>query len=145
MRRAGWQVGAGALKPNMQLESSHQPHLLSVLVLASYSGVAIMTPPAPALAALLLSGFALFACLGMLAVTLQREIDVEVGSGASAFLDVFTWHLAPGQVESLQEVEERLGDLEAEHDYLIEADSGLHKPSSHNQQVAFHTLKKKYH
>ena len=55
-----------------------------------------MTPPAPALAALLLSGFALFACLGMLAVTLQREIDVEVGSGASAFLDLFTWHLAPG-------------------------------------------------
>ena len=54
-------------------------------------------------------------------------------------------HLAPGQVESLQEVEERLGDLEAEHDYLIEADSGLHKPSSHNQQVAFHVLKKKYH
>ena len=72
----------------------HQPHILSVLVLASYSGVAIMTPPAPALAALLLSGFAFFACLGMLAVTLQREIDVEVGSGASAFLDVFTWHLA---------------------------------------------------
>ena len=52
-----------------------------------------MTPPAPALAALLLSGFALFACLGMLAVTIQREIDVEVGSGANAFLDVFTWHL----------------------------------------------------
>ena len=46
-----------------------------------------------------------------------------------------TWHLAPGQVESLQEVEERLGDLEAEHDYLIEADPRLHKPSSHNQQV----------
>ena len=44
-----------------------------------------MTPPAPALAALLLSGFALFACLGMLAVTIQREIDVEVGSGANAF------------------------------------------------------------
>ena len=133
MRRAGWQVGAGALKPNMQLQSSYQPHILSVLVLASYSGVAIMTPPTPALAALLLSGFALFACLGMLAVTLQREIDVEVGLGASAFLDVFTWHLAPGQVESLQEVEERLGDLEAEHDYLIEADPALHKPSSHNQ------------
>ena len=145
MRRAGWQVGAGALKPNMQLQSSHQPHILSVLVLASYGGVVIMTPPAPALAALLLSGFALFACLGMLAVTIQREIDVEVGSGASAFLDVFTWHLAPGQVESLQEVEERLGDLEAEHDYLIEADPALHKPSSHNQQVAFHALTKKYH
>ena len=32
-------------------------------------------------------------------------------------------------------MEERLGDLEAEHDYLIEADSGLHKLSSHNQQV----------
>ena len=48
-------------------------------------------------------------------------------------------------MESLQEVEERLGDLEAEHDYLIEADSGLHKLSSHNQQVAFHALKKKYH
>ena len=104
-----------------------------------------MTPPAPALAALLLSGFALFACLGMLAVTIQREIDVEVGSGANAFLDVFTWHLAPGQVESLQEVEERLGDLEAEHDYLIEADPALHKHSSHNQQVAFHALTKKYH
>ena len=137
-------MGAGALKPNMQLQSSHRPHILSVLVLASYGGVVIMTPPAPALAALLLSGFALFACLGMLAVTLQREIDVEVGSGANAFLDVFTWHLTPGQVESLQEVEERLGDLEAEHDYLIEADPALHKPSSHNQQVAFHTLKRKY-
>ena len=77
MRRAGWQVGAGALKPNMQLQSSHQPQLLSVLVLASYGGVVIMTPPAPALAALLLSGFALFACLGMLAVTMQREIYIE--------------------------------------------------------------------
>ena len=145
MRWAGWQVGAGALKPNMQLQSSHRPHILSVLVLASYGGVVIMTPPAPALAALLLSGFALFACLGMLAVTLQREIDLEVGLGASAFLDVFTWDLTPGQVESLQEVEERLGDLEAEHDYLIEADPALHKPSSHNQQVAFHALTKKYH
>jgi len=31
-------------------------------------------------------------------------------------------------------MEERLGDLEAEHDYLIEADPALHKPSSHNQQ-----------
>ena len=37
-----------------------------------------MTPPAPVLAALALSGFALLACLGMLALTLQREIDVEV-------------------------------------------------------------------
>ena len=39
-----------------------------------------MTPPAPVLAALALSGFALLACLGMLALTLQREIDVEVCS-----------------------------------------------------------------
>ena len=37
------------------------------------------------------------------------------------------------QLGSLQEVEERVGDLEAEHDYLIEAEASLHSSSSKQQ------------
>ena len=37
------------------------------------------------------------------------------------------------QLGSLQEVEERVGDLEAEHDYLIEAEASLHSTSSKEQ------------
>ena len=63
-------------------QHQHTPELLlpvsNLLVSASVACSFTMTPPAPVLAALALSGFALLACLAMLALTLQREIDVEV-------------------------------------------------------------------
>ena len=68
--------------------SRPRPHssLLSKLVVSASSHHPDMTPPAPVLVALALSGFALLSCLGMLAVTLQREIDVEVGAAR------FSWN-----------------------------------------------------
>ena len=43
---------------------------------------------------------------------------------------LFKWF---SQLGSLQEVEERVGDLEAEHDYLIDAEASLHSTSSKEQ------------
>ena len=37
------------------------------------------------------------------------------------------------QFGGLQEVEERVGDLEAEHDYLIEQEASLHSTLSNHQ------------
>ena len=48
---------------------------------------------------------------------------------------IFKWFVP--QLGGLEEVEERVGDLEAEHDYLMEVEASLHSTSSKQQQVHF--------